>query len=94
MAALAGFVSKIGLASGPLIASFLIIDYGFSAIINLATFGLLLGCVLAVYAKSNNHQNNTNKIKLAALQLKLDKTDNLKFSFLNQLDDLIKKEMI
>ena len=50
MAALAGFVSKIGLASGPLIGSLLIIDYGFSAIINLATFGLLLGCLLAVYA--------------------------------------------
>ena len=54
MAALAGFVSKIGLASGPLIASFLIIDFGFSAIINLATFGLLLGCVLAVYASKQS----------------------------------------
>ena len=59
MAALAGFVSKIGLASGPLIASFLIIDFGFSAIINLATFGLLLGCVLAVYAsKQSSIVNN------------------------------------
>ena len=55
MAALAGFVSKIGLASGPLIGSLLIIDYGFSAIINLATFGLLLGCLLAVYAVSYTH---------------------------------------
>ena len=59
MAALAGFVSKIGLASGPLIASFLIIDFGFSAIINLATFGLLTGCVLAVYAsKQSSIVNN------------------------------------
>ena len=59
MAALAGFVSKIGLASGPLIASFLIIDFGFSAIINLATFGLLIGCVLAVYAsKQSSIVNN------------------------------------
>ena len=59
MAALAGFVSKIGLASGPLIASFLIIDFGFSVIINLATFGLLLGCVLAVYAsKQSSIVNN------------------------------------
>ena len=54
MAALAGFVSKIGLASGPLIASFLIIDFGFSVIINLATFGLLLGCILAVYASKQS----------------------------------------
>ena len=58
MAALAGFVSKIGLASGPLIASFLIIDYGFSAIINLATFGLFLGCVLAVYASQQSSKIN------------------------------------
>jgi predicted MFS family arabinose efflux permease len=54
MAALAGFVSKIGLASGPLIASFLIIDFGFSVIINLAAFGLLLGCILAVYASKQS----------------------------------------
>ena len=54
MAALAGFVSKIGLASGPLIASFLIIDFGFSAIINLATIGLILGCILSVYASTNS----------------------------------------
>ena len=59
MAALAGFVSKIGLASGPLIASFLIIDFGFRVIINLATFGLLLGCILAVYAsKQSSIVNN------------------------------------
>lgn len=58
MAALAGFVSKIGLASGPLIASFLIIDYGFSAIINLATFGLLLGCVFAVYSSQQSSKIN------------------------------------
>tara|TARA_B100000214_G_scaffold375119_1_gene360140 strand:+ start:491 stop:1648 length:1158 start_codon:yes stop_codon:yes gene_type:complete len=56
MAALAGFISKVGLASGPLIASFLIIDYGFSAIINLATFGLLLGCFLAVYASNKSYR--------------------------------------
>ncbi len=59
MAALAGFVSKIGLASGPLIASFLIIDFGFNVIINLAAFGLLLGCILAVYAsKQSSIVNN------------------------------------
>ena len=59
MAALAGFVSKIGLASGPLIASFLIIDYGFTTIINLASSGLFIGCFLAVYAsiKSNKVAN-------------------------------------
>ena len=32
-----------------------------------------------------------NKIKLAALQLQLNKTDNLDF-LLNQLDDLIKRK--
>ena len=37
MAALAGFISKIGLASGPLVGSLLIIDYGFNLIINIAT---------------------------------------------------------
>ena len=58
MAALAGFVSKIGLASGPLIGSLLIIDYGFSAIINLAAFGLLLGCLLAVYASQQSSKIN------------------------------------
>ena len=56
MAALAGFVSKIGLASGPLIASFLIIDYGFSTIINLAACGLFIGCFLAVYASSKSEK--------------------------------------
>jgi len=56
MAALAGFISKIGLASGPLIASFLIIDYGFSTIINLAACGLFFGCLLAVYASSKSEK--------------------------------------
>ena len=58
MAALAGFVSKVGLATGPLIGSFLIIDYGFSAIINLATFGLVLGCMLAVHASQQSLKIN------------------------------------
>ena len=41
--------------------------------------------------QANNHQKSImNKIKLAALQLQLNKTDNLDF-LLNQLDDLIKR---
>ena len=32
----------------------LIIDFGFSVIINLAAFGLLLGCILAVYASKQS----------------------------------------
>ena len=56
MAALAGFISKVGLASGPLIASFLIIDYGFTTIINSAAFGLLLGCLLALYVSSKSNK--------------------------------------
>ena len=41
--------------------------------------------------QANNLQKSImNKIKLAALQLQLNKTDNLDF-LLNQLDDLIKR---
>tara|TARA_B100000963_G_C22637537_1_gene678424 strand:+ start:6089 stop:7231 length:1143 start_codon:yes stop_codon:yes gene_type:complete len=45
MAALAGFISKIGLASGPLVGSLLIIDYGFNLIINIATISLIFSLV-------------------------------------------------
>ena len=41
--------------------------------------------------QANNRQKSImNKIKLAALQLQLNKTDNLNF-LLNQLNDLIKR---
>ena len=45
MAALAGFVSKMGLATGPLIGSLFIIDYGIELIINLAVFSLFVAMI-------------------------------------------------
>ena len=57
MAALAGFVSKMGLASGPLVGSLFIISNGFSYIINLATIALLIALILSVYV-SKNHENS------------------------------------
>jgi predicted MFS family arabinose efflux permease len=53
MAALAGFVSKMGLASGPLVGSLFIISNGFSYIINLATIALLIALILSVYVSKN-----------------------------------------
>jgi predicted MFS family arabinose efflux permease len=57
MAALAGFVSKMGLASGPLIGSLFIISNGFSYIINLATIALLIALILSVFV-SKNHEKS------------------------------------
>ena len=57
MAALAGFVSKMGLASGPLIGSLFIISNGFSYIINLATIALMIALILSVYV-SKNHEKS------------------------------------
>jgi len=57
MAALAGFVSKMGLASGPLVGSLFIISNGFSYIINLATIALLIALILSVYV-SKNHEKS------------------------------------
>lgn len=49
IAALAGFVSKLGLASGPLVGALFILSQGFSFIINLATIALLLALFFAAY---------------------------------------------
>lgn len=49
MAALAGFVSKMGLATGPFIAANLVGQGNFTLIINVAAVGLVL-CGLAAYA--------------------------------------------
>ena len=57
MAALAGFVSKMGLASGPLVGSLFIISNGFSYIINSATIALLIALILSVYV-SKNHEKS------------------------------------
>ena len=46
-AALAGFISKMGLATGPLIGSLFIIEYGFKFIINIAVFALFIAMIMS-----------------------------------------------
>ena len=48
MAALGGFASKMGLASGPAIAAMLVGDGNYGLLINVAVVGLI-ACILAVY---------------------------------------------
>ena len=59
MAALAGFISKVGLASGPLIGSLFIMDYGFNTIINLATIALIVATFILVYTSMNKKVEKT-----------------------------------
>ena len=59
MAALAGFISKVGLASGPLIGSLYIMDYGFDTIINIATIALVLATFILVFTSMNKKVENT-----------------------------------
>ena len=49
VAALSGFMSKLGLASGPFIAALVVGDGNFSTIINLATAGLVVCALLALF---------------------------------------------
>ena len=56
MAALAGFISKVGLATGPLIGSLLIIDYGFEMILNIATVALIGATLLITYSSANQKE--------------------------------------
>ena len=58
MAALGGFVSKVGLATGPLVGALLIIEYGFGLIINIASIALALA-VLFIYISSTKHKEST-----------------------------------
>ena len=48
MAALSGFFSKMGLASGPMVAALTLTTGDYSLIINMAIIGILL-CALAVF---------------------------------------------
>lgn len=50
VAALAGFISKMGLATGPLIGSLFIIEYGFKFIINIAVFALFIAMIMSWYS--------------------------------------------
>ena len=59
MAALAGFISKVGLASGPLIGSLFIMDYGFDTIINIATIALVLATFILVFTSMNKKVEKT-----------------------------------
>ncbi|MBR63721.1 MAG: MFS transporter [Flavobacteriaceae bacterium] len=62
MATLAGFISKVGLATGPLIGALLIVSNGFGLIINLATVALIMAAILIFFASKNtkiHHDKNT-----------------------------------
>jgi len=48
MAALGGFASKMGLASGPMMASFLVNDSHYTAILNLGALGLILSLIFVL----------------------------------------------
>ena len=56
MAALAGFISKVGLATGPLVGSLLILDYGFEMILNIATVALIGATLLITYSSANQKE--------------------------------------
>lgn len=49
LAALAGFVSKLGLASGPLAAGFLVGEDNYPLMINIAVVALILGLVVTLF---------------------------------------------
>ena len=57
MAALAGFISKMGLASGPLVGSLFIMNKGFSFIINIATISLLIAMILSAFVSRKQADN-------------------------------------
>ena len=57
MAALAGFISKMGLASGPLVGSLFIMTKGFSFIINVATISLLIAMILSAFVSRKQADN-------------------------------------
>lgn len=59
IAALAGFVSKMGLASGPLIAALLVGENNFDQIINTATFGLILCACFVFYPARKAETSST-----------------------------------
>ena len=56
MAALAGFVSKVGLATGPLVGSMFILNYGFEMILNIATIALIGATLLITYSSSQQKE--------------------------------------
>ena len=58
MAALAGFISKVGLATGPLVGALLIIEYGFGLIINIASIALAIAVVF-IYISSTKQREST-----------------------------------
>lgn len=57
MAALAGFISKMGLATGPLIGSLFIIDYGIDFIINVAVLSLIFAMFASWYSSKKGINN-------------------------------------
>ena len=59
MAALAGFISKVGLATGPLVGSLVILDYGFDLILNLATIALIIAAAIIGYSSAKQERVTT-----------------------------------
>ena len=59
MAALAGFISKVGLATGPLVGSLVILDYGFDLILNLATIALIIAAAIIGYSSAKQERATT-----------------------------------
>ena len=58
VAALAGFISKMGLATGPLIGSLFIIEYGFKFIINIAVFALFIAIIMSWYSSQAREEKS------------------------------------
>ena len=59
VAALAGFISKMGLATGPLIGSLFIIEYGFKFIINIAVFALFIAMIMSWYSSQAREEKKS-----------------------------------
>jgi len=59
----AGFISKMGLASGPLVAAMVVGKDNFGLIINLATAGLMACAILAFWPAKRSENNSISALK-------------------------------
>jgi len=59
----AGFISKMGLASGPLVAAMVVGKDNFGLIINLATAGLIACAILAFWPAKRSENNSISALK-------------------------------
>ena len=58
----AGFISKMGLASGPLVAAMVVGKDNFGLIINLATAGLIACAILAFWPAKRSENNSISAL--------------------------------